>query len=153
MAGDRTPTGDTTASTEAQLRGLLDGRSDAIRARALDRLMSFYSADIVYFDIVPPLRYVGSDSLRARFSHWFDSYEGPMGQEIRDLSISVSGDVACASMLIQASGTLKGGPTVARWVRATSCFRRSDGGWPIIHEHVSLPVDLQSGTAAENLAP
>ena len=99
-------------------------------------------ADIVYFDIVPPLQYVGSAALRERFSHWFDGFEGSIGQDVHDLTIVMSGDVAVASMLIRASGTRKDGHEVGFWVRATSSFQRSDNGWLITHEHVSLPVDL-----------
>jgi ketosteroid isomerase-like protein len=39
------------------------------------------------------------------------------------------------------------------WVRATSSCRRSSDGWLITHEHISVPVDLASGTAALNLVP
>ena len=34
---------------------VLDSRVEACRARDIDRLMSLYSPDIVYFDIIPPL--------------------------------------------------------------------------------------------------
>jgi ketosteroid isomerase-like protein len=141
-------------STQAEIRAFLDSRSEAIWTKDLDRLLSFYSPDIVYFDIVPPLRYLGSAALRERFSHWFDGFEGPIGQRIHDdLTIEASGDLAVASMLIRAGGTRKDGHEVEFWVRATSSLQRSADGWLITHEHVSLPVDLQSGTAVTNLAP
>jgi ketosteroid isomerase-like protein len=54
-------------STQSEIRAFLDNRSEAISTGDLDRLMSFYSPDIVYFDIVPPLQYVGSVALRERF--------------------------------------------------------------------------------------
>ena len=140
-------------STQSEIRAFLDSRSEAIWTGDLDRLVSFYSPDIVYFDIVPPLQYVGSVALRERFSHWFDGFKGSIGQEVHDLTIVTSGDVAAASMLIRASGTRKNGQEVGFWVRATSSFQRSDNRWLITHEHVSLPVDLASGSAVTNLAP
>ena len=69
------------------------------------------------------------------------------------MSIWASGNIACASMLIRASGTLKNGREVGYWVRATDCCKRSDHRLLITHEHVSLPVDLQTGLAAMDLAP
>jgi ketosteroid isomerase-like protein len=72
---------------------------------------------------------------------------------IRDVTISGSGDIAVASMLIQASGILNNGSEVQVSVRATSCCQRSNHTWLIIHEHTSLPVDLQSGITATGLAP
>jgi ketosteroid isomerase-like protein len=34
---------------------------------------------------------------------------------------------------------------MAHWVRVTVCCRRSDRGWAIAHEHVSLPIDTGQG--------
>jgi ketosteroid isomerase-like protein len=143
----------TTTSTQSEVRALLDRRSDAVWTKDIDRLMSFYAPDIVYFDIVPGLQYTGSAALRPRFLEWFDGFQGPIGQEISDLHISASGDVAVAYMLIRASGTLKDGREVGYWVRVTSAGQRSDGRWLIMHEHVSLPVDFRSGTAVTDLVP
>lgn len=140
-------------SARSELRALLDSRSDAIGMKDIDRLMPLYSPGIVYFDAVPPLQYAGSSALRGRFSDWFDRWEGPIGQEIPDPQIAADGDIAAAFMLIRTSGTLKNGREVGYWVRASNSFRRSDQGWLITHEHVSLPIDFPSGTAAMNLVP
>jgi ketosteroid isomerase-like protein len=141
------------ASTESEIRALLDSRSEAIRIKDIDRLMSFYSPDIVYFDVVPGLQYTGSAALRPRFLEWFGGFKGSIGQEIGDVNIVASGDIAVAFMLIRAGGTLKNGHEVGYWVRATSCFQRSNHRWLVTHEHVSLPVDLESGSPATDLVP
>jgi ketosteroid isomerase-like protein len=139
--------------TQSEIRTLLDSRSGAIRIKDIDRLMSHYSPDIIYFDLVPPLQYVGSAALRGRFLEWFESYESGIGQEIHDLNILVNGEIAVTSMLIRSGGTLKNGHEVGLWVRATSSFQRSDHTWLITHEHVSVPVDLKNGNAVMDLVP
>ena len=139
--------------TQSEMRAFLDDRSEAIRKKDIDRLMSHYSPDIIYFDLVPPLQYVGSAALRDRFLEWFDSYKSDIRQEIRDLHIFVSGDMAVTSMLIRSGGTLKSGREIELWVRATSSCQRSNRSWLITHEHISLPVDLTSGSAVLNLTP
>jgi len=141
------------ASTESEVRALFDSQSEAIRAKNVDQLMSVYSPDIVYFDVVPPLQYAGSEALRGRFSQWFDGYEGSVRMEIRDLQVSASDDIAVAHWMSRVSGTLKNGREVGSWVRATSCCQRSPHGWLITHEHISIPVDLANGTAATDLVP
>ena len=138
---------------QSEVRALLDSRSEAIRIKDIDRLMSHYSPDIIYFDIVPPLQDAGSAALRGRFLEWFDGYKGAIGQEIRDLNILASGDIATAYMLHRTSGALKNGREVGYWVRATVCCQRSDHRWLITHEHISLPVDFESGGAAMDLVP
>lgn len=139
--------------TQSDIRAFLDQRSESIRLKDIDRLMSHYSADIIYFDLVPPLQYVGAAALRDRFLEWFNSYEGEIRQEIHDLHIVVSGDIAVTSMLIRSGGTLKSGREAELWVRATSSCQRSERSWLIMHEHISLPVDLSSGSAVMNLTP
>jgi ketosteroid isomerase-like protein len=138
---------DEMASMQSEVKALLDNQFEAIRTKNIDQLMSLYSADIVYFDLVPPLQYVGSAALRQRFLDWFDGWKSSIGMEIRDLTIVASGDIAAAHMLLRASGTLKDGYEVGYWVRASDCYRRSDDGWLITHEHVSVPVDMASRSA------
>jgi ketosteroid isomerase-like protein len=138
---------------ESEVRALFDGQFAAIRAKDLDRLMAVYAADVVYFDVVPPLQYAGSAALRGRFSAWFGGFQGPIGMEARELNISTSGDIAVAHWLSRASGTLTNGREVGSWVRATSCCQRSDHRWLITHEHISLPVDVASGSAVTDLLP
>ena len=141
------------ASTQSEVRALLDSWSAAIRAKDIDRLMPLYSPDSVYFDLVPPLQITGSKAIRRNFSRWFASWDSSIGVEIRDLNIVVSGDVAAAYMLHRTSGTLKDGREVGYWVRATVCCQRSNQTWLITHEHISLPVDFTNGHAAMDLVP
>jgi uncharacterized protein (TIGR02246 family) len=144
---------DIMASTESEVRTLVDRWSEAVRAKDLDRLMGLYAPDIVYFDVVPPLQFIGSAAVRENFVRWFESWESAIGQDIRDMQILASGDTAVAFMLIRASGTLKNGREVGYWVRATIGCRRSPHGWVIAHEHISLPVDVASGRAVIDLVP
>jgi hypothetical protein len=44
----------------SEINTLFERQFDAIRAKDLDRLMSFYSSDVVYYDVVPPLRFAGT---------------------------------------------------------------------------------------------
>ena len=140
-------------STESEVKALLDSQFEAMRMKDIDQLMSLYSADIVYFDLVPPLQYVGSAALRRRFLEWFEAWKSSIGMEIRDLTIVAGGDIAAAHMLLRASGTLKNGHEVSYWVRATVCCQRSNQQWLITHEHISLPVDPRSWSAAIDLVP
>jgi ketosteroid isomerase-like protein len=141
------------ASTESEVRGLLENQSTAMRAKDIARLMSVYSPDIIYFDVVPPLQFAGTAALRSRFLQWFDGWQSSIGLETRDLHLVASGDVAVAHWFSRASGTLRNGQDVGSWVRVTSCCQRSSHNWLITHEHVSWPVDVQSGSAAMDLIP
>src|SRR5262249_33616446 len=141
------------ASTESEVRAVLENWSNGIRVKDIDGLMAVYSADAVYFDVVPPLRLTGADAIRRNFVRWFELWESGIGVEIRELNLVVSGDLAAAHMLHRTSGTLRSGREVGYWIRATVYCQRSDQRWLIAHEHVSLPVDVQNRSAVMDLAP
>ena len=138
---------------ESEIKSLLDTWSAAVAAKDVDGLMTLYAPDIVYFDVVPPLRFSGSAEVRKNFERWFDLWASGIKSETRDLRILASGDTAAAFKLHRASGTRKDGREVGLWVRVTVCFRRSGDRWLIAHEHVSLPVEMPGGRALMGLTP
>jgi len=128
-------------SIEFEVRALLDRRIEACQVKDIDRLMALYAPHIVYFDVVPPNQFRGTDEARRNFLRWFDEYDGPIGLETHELNIAISGNVAFAHMLHLDSGTRKAGVAQGEvWLRSTVCCQRSRGKRLITHEHVSLPI-------------
>jgi ketosteroid isomerase-like protein len=140
-------------SIQSEVRAHIELQLEAIRAKNLDHLMWLYSPDIVYFDVVPPLQYVGPAALRERFVRWLDGFNGPIRMDVRDLTVLAEGNIAVVHWLSRAGGTLMNGREVGSWVRATSCCRREGAGWLTTHEHISLPVDPETGNPAMDLEP
>jgi uncharacterized protein (TIGR02246 family) len=138
---------------EAKIRQLIDGFQRAIRAKDLSGVLSVYAPDIVSFDLVPPMQHVGIAAYRRPWEETFASFEGRIGYEVSDLSITAADDVAFSHSLNQMSGIIKGGQTTSVWVRWTACFRKLDGRWLITHEQVSVPIDMESGRALLDLEP
>jgi ketosteroid isomerase-like protein len=83
----------------------------------------------------------------------FTVYQRPLGYEIRDLTITVGDNVALGHSLNRISGTLNNGNQADYWVRWTGCFQKIDGTWLIVHDQVSVPVDVASGRALLTLQP
>jgi uncharacterized protein (TIGR02246 family) len=131
------------AIDEAQIRQLIDNWAKALRAKDINGLMSHYTPDILVFDLAPPLQYAGADAYRKNFDEWFTSFQGPVGYEIRDLSITTGDDAAFSHSLNRISGTRTNGEETDVWVRATVCFRKVDGKWRVTHEHVSVPFYME----------
>jgi ketosteroid isomerase-like protein len=139
---------------DAEIRRRIDELAEAVRAADLERVMSMYAPDLVTFDIVPPLQKIGADGKRKNWADVFATYERPLGYEIRDLIITVGGDAAFAHSLNRISGALKkDGTRIEQWLRWTSCFRKIDGDWLIVHDHVSVPTDFATGKAMLDLEP
>ncbi|MGH6921701.1 MAG: YybH family protein, partial [Geminicoccaceae bacterium] len=135
------------------IRALIEDQASAVRAKDVDGSMSNYAPDVLLFDVVNPLRYVGSDAARKRLAEWFASFQRPIGYELRDLSITAGADVAFGHSLNRVRATTTDGRKLDMWWRATICYRRIDGAWTITHEHASVPFDVASGRASLDLAP
>ena len=132
-----TPDGKTGTSIEAVLRQRLDGIAAAIRAKDVDRLMTFYAPDAVVFDIRPPLGVHGAVAYRQNFERWFASFEGALAFELHELRVAAGEGAAFSHYLGLVSGARSADHRAGYWVRGTTCFERRDGEWLVTHEHVS----------------
>jgi uncharacterized protein (TIGR02246 family) len=141
------------ATAAAHIRALIDGQAEAIRAKDIDGSAANYAPDVLLFDVVNPLQSIGSDALRRRLAEWFSSFEGPIGYELRDLTIAAGDDVAFSHSLNHVSATTRDGKKLDMWWRATVCYRHIDGAWTITHAHASVPFDVASGQASLDLKP
>ncbi|MFD7310254.1 YybH family protein [Promicromonospora sp. NPDC059942] len=138
---------------EAQIRQVLDGIVDGLRAKDLDALRRLYADDVVSFDVEPPLQHVGVDAKLANWARVFAVF-AEVGYEFRDLVLAVDGTVAFGHAFGRLSGTLQDGSvTSGMWVRATFGLRRVGGTWLIAHDQVSVPLDLRSGRGLTDLEP
>lgn len=146
-------TENTRAADEARIRGLIEERVRAIRAKDVAALMTAHAPDVVMYDVLDPLRYAGAEAVRERAGQWLSWYEGPVGYEVRDLSVTAGDEAAFCHYLYRVSGTMTNGREVDMWVRSTVCFRRDEGAWVVAHEHTSVPFDAESGKASVTLKP
>jgi ketosteroid isomerase-like protein len=106
---------------------VIDGWAKAIGAKDIGAVMSRCAADIVTFDLAPPLQTTGADALQKSLEAWFPTFRGPVGYEIRDLSITTGDDVAFCRSLNRISGARTDGAETNVWVRATVGLRVIDG--------------------------
>ena len=106
------------------------------------------------FDLAPPLQYAGTEALRKSLAEWFATFQGLIGYDVHDLSITAGGGVAFCRSLNRISGRRTHGEETDVWVRATMGFRRVGGRWLIAHEHASVPLYMDgSEKAAIDLKP
>lgn len=141
------------AGNESQVRKLIDDWASAFRARDVDRIMACYAPDIVAFDVVPPLQYRGTAAYRNDWEEMMSLCDGPNGIEMRDLTVAAADDVAFSHCLSHFTGKQTDGNAIDMWMRVTVCFRKIDGKWLAVHEHVSAPIDMESGKALFDLKP
>ena len=141
------------ADDEGAIRALVDTFVKAIRAKDVDRVMSAFAPQVVSFDLGPPLRHGGGAAFSRRWQALFQSIPGAIDYEVHDLQVAVGNGVAFSHSLNRMAGTTATGGAMDRWLRWTACYRKVGGQWRIVHEHVSVPVDVQHGTAVLNARP
>ena len=138
---------------EAEIQQLLDRWAKAFRVHDVNAIMSMYAEGVVAYDIVPPLQYVGKDNYRKDYEEFLAQYDGPIEVEYRDMHIVVGDSVAFAFGLERFNGTLKNGQKSEMWIRFSSGFRKMNGKWLDTHDHVSVPVNFETGKAMLDLKP
>lgn len=138
---------------EAAIRLEIDDHVRALHNMDLEGVMSIYAPNIVCFDLTPPLQYVGLELKRKPWVEAFDMIVPPLDYQVRDLSVTVSGDMAFSHSLNRMNAKLKNGQRADFWLRWTACFRKMEDKWLIVHEQVSVPVDFGNGKAVFDLEP
>jgi ketosteroid isomerase-like protein len=139
---------------EVQIRQLIDCWASAIRDKNIDAAVSHYARDILLYDLAPPLVHRGVDVYKNELAEWFLTFQGAVGFEVHDLSITAGDGVAFATSLNRISGKRTNGEQTDVWVRATIGFAKKDGAWKATHEHFSVPFYMDgSNKAAVDLKP
>ena len=131
---------------EAEIRELFETRTRALAGKDAVTLAAANDAAVVVFDAVGPFVHRGAETTE-RKQEWLAAYRTGIGHEIRDLEITADAGLAFCHYLVRISGTMRDDTEVGMWVRATSCLRKLDDGWKIVHEHASVPFDAETGRA------
>lgn len=138
---------------ESEVRQHIGKIVDGLRAKDLDALRRVYAEDVVSFDVEPPLQHVGIDAKLANWAKVFTLFD-KVDYELRDLALTVSGDLAVGHGFGRVSGTLRDGTSVdGMWVRATFVLRKGENGWVIVHDQASVPFDIATGKGVTDLEP
>jgi uncharacterized protein (TIGR02246 family) len=135
---------------EQEIRALEERFATAFRAKDVAGVMKAYAPgnDLFVFDVVPPRQYVGFDAYKKDFEDFFATFPGPVVKfEVQDLSIVTDDKLAFSHSVQPSTMTAKDGSKVTLVVRVTDGYRKINGKWLIVHEHLSLPVDLATGRA------
>lgn len=133
-------------SDKAQIAALEKRLGAAISAKDVNKVMSFYVRKGLHvFDVTVPREFVGADAYRKDWEELFKMYPGKLNFTEQDLVIETDGNLAYSRSIqtLESPGAVLPKMTV----RVTDIYRKIDGRWLIAHEHVSAPVDFETGKA------
>jgi ketosteroid isomerase-like protein len=132
---------------EAEIKALEQRVADGAKARDVDAIMENFVPDetLVVFDVIPPRQYVGADAYHKDWEGFLGTFDGPITFENSDMTVMSDGKMAFAHYITHVAGKGKDGNPIDLTTRSTDVLRKINGKWVIVHEHVSVPVDLATG--------
>ena len=135
------------SNDEAAIKSLEAQLSKAFNAKDVDGIMKVYVPDdsLLVFDVVPPRQYSGVKAYRKDWEDFLGMFKGPVKFEVSDLHVFASGTTGYGYSIQHVSGTDAKGQPFDLTVRVTDGYRKVKGRWLIAHEHISVPVDLETG--------
>lgn len=140
-------------SVQTQIKQTIDSWAQAARSKDVQRIISHYSEDVIAYDAIGPLRFVGREAYKAHWQACMEMCTGEGMFEVHEPSYMIGGDLAVAHYLFHCGGTDDKGQMQSCWMRVTQCFRKQDEKWLIAHEHFSMPSDMESGKTLSDLTP
>jgi ketosteroid isomerase-like protein len=131
------------AEDEAIILGI---EKDMAAAQTVDGVMGTWDKDVVWYDINPG-EVDGLAAVRADFGQQIAHVKN-IRTEILRIKIVADTHIgyAYSTQHLVADG-VNGAPDVDFTFRETDCFQKKAGKWTLMHQHISLPVDLKSGKA------
>jgi uncharacterized protein (TIGR02246 family) len=132
---------------EAAIRRVIARWSAALEAKDLDGLVADYADDAVLFDAIPPYKTVGKEAIRQVWANCLPYFPEKFKSEHRDIVIHFSGDTAVMYGLHHFIPEPADHPSGQTWLRVTVGYRRINGQWKSVHDHISIPFNPMNNQA------
>jgi ketosteroid isomerase-like protein len=144
-----------TAKSAEQIQQVFARWKTAFEAKDVNGVMAMYApgATLTAYDVVPPLQFKGADAYTKDYGAFFAQFDGPIRVELSDDHVVAGADTGFAYGLERLTGKMTNGTPVDMWLRYTEGLKLIDGQWRVVHEHISVPVDLDTGKARLDLKP
>ncbi|MCH8536408.1 MAG: nuclear transport factor 2 family protein [Alkalimonas sp.] len=136
-----------------QIRQLLEAWQQAVTSKDVSAFMQLYSPPLRAFDAIGPLQFLSRDAYKEHWQQCMQFCLGTFRFEIHQLEVQADNELAFCHFLNLAGGTDAEGQPHLCWLRCTQCWQLQTDGWKIIHEHFSVPVDMESGLGQFELKP
>lgn len=141
------------ATAEREVRELHRDWFARTTAKDLDGLMAYIGDDVDSYEHESPLRYLGVEAVREVCRRGLEASTETVRWDVPDLEVLARDDLAVAWGLNRVRVEQPGGGVDEYWSRGTRIFRKADGAWRMVHQHLSYPIDLETGQARTDLRP
>ena len=102
-----------------------------------------YIENVEIFDIGAQV--VGIEKYKDLWNSCFPYFGESPKVSRRKVKLYAGNDLAFMHFYSKVSGSNIANPDKQPWCRTTVCFQKLDGGWCVVHEHTSMPIDFEKG--------
>lgn len=139
------------STEESEIRAVYAATAKAVSEQSPAGAMAGYADDVLVYDISPPLRVTGKDHNIKTYETFFAATKGPYWVKFQDLKVKVFDPKnAYVTGYLEQGFTMNTGEKVSQRIRLTDVLEKRNGKWQIVHEHISAPVDMETGKADFN---
>ena len=128
---------------ETRIKVLLEAWADAVRRHDLKAILAHHEADVVMFDLPPPLQCKGIEAYKDTWGLLFRYHKPGAAFDIEELTVTAGHDVAFAFAIMRCGPDSSPNPADKDGFlfRLTVGLRKVGGDWRIAHEHHSIPAN------------
>lgn len=136
----------------AEIRAAVERFRQAVLHKDMKGVGRYYAntEDLVVFDVVPPLSYVGWTSFQKDWQGFFDGFKSISVYDWNDMHVEAVGDLGWMRAMVHIVGTLQDGKPLDMTFRDTAIFKRVNQRWVVVHDHGSVPIVFETGQAVMN---
>ncbi|MBW9216105.1 SgcJ/EcaC family oxidoreductase [Mumia sp. zg.B53] len=139
---------------EAEVAAVLSRWHEDTAAKDLDAMMAGIAQDVTSYELEEPLLLRELEDVRESCRRGLEATAGRIDFDVVDPQIVVRGDLAAVWSLDRVAVTQDGDDDEATtWSRATRVFRRRDGRWLLVHQHLSYPLAAGTDRVRLDLRP
>lgn len=126
--------------SETEVREAMRKWTEALHNKDLEAMHENYAEHYRLYDVMSTANSAAeSKQLWTQCLPYFDQPQ----IERKNLVIEATEDMAFVHFRTRIKGAVTPPPDdmANAWLRGTCCFRKIDGIWKVVHEHISFPVD------------
>jgi uncharacterized protein (TIGR02246 family) len=126
---------------ETAIRKLIEDWAAAVRRQDREGILRDHAADLVMFDVPPPLESRGLEAYQATWELFFRWARKPVLFDITRIEIRAGNEVAFAVALMRCASKQPDGTDLDLDFRLTVGLSKLGGRWTVVHEHHSIPAE------------
>ena len=124
---------------------VIEAWDQALLGQRVDDLIQQCAANVSMFDVSSQLDGVAQYKTEwEKFSPYFND---EMKISRRDVRLYAADDLVVMHCHSKVENPILKGKLEMPWCRTTLCLQKKDSVWLVVHQHISMPVDMLTGQA------